>query len=200
MEDPITLPALPIPLRWDVAPARCEHNASRLRIEAGRLTDLFVDPAGDTVRLNAPRLIGTPPEGDYQFSARVTVEFAATFDAGCLLVWADESRWAKLCFERSPAGAPMIVSVVTRRASDDANGFVVTGSTVWLRISRLGRAYAFHASTDGSSWSFVRNFDLGAEASQIGFVSQSPTGDRCAATFDDIRFVPGSLADLRDGS
>jgi hypothetical protein len=201
VETPITLSALPIPLRWDVSPVRCETDGTtRLRVEAGRLTDLFVDPGGDSVRLNAPRLIGTPPEGDFQFSARVAVEFAATFDAGVLLVWADESRWAKLCFERSPGRAPMIVSVVTRRASDDANGFIVTGRTVWLRISRLGRAHAFHASTDGASWSFVRYFDLGAEATQIGFESQSPTGDGCAATFDDVRFVRARLADLRNGS
>jgi regulation of enolase protein 1 (concanavalin A-like superfamily) len=180
---------------------RCDTNgATYLRVEAGRLTDLFVDPGGDSVRLNAPRLVGTPPEGDYQFSARVAVEFKATFDAGVLLVWADESRWAKLCFERSPGRAPMIVSVVTRRASDDANGFIVTGRSVWLRVSRLGRAYAFHASTDGGSWSLVRHFDLGAEATQIGFVSQSPTGEGCAVTFDEIRFVRERLPDLRNGS
>ena len=190
-----------MPLRWDVSPVRAETDgAARLRVEAGRLTDLFVDPGGESVRLNAPRLVGVPPEGDYQFSARVGVEFSATFDAGVLLVWADETRWAKLCFERSPGRAPMIVSVVTRRSSDDANGFIATGRTVWLRISRRGRAYAFHASTDGRSWSFVRHFDLGAEATQIGFVSQSPTGEGCTVTFEDIRFVQRRLPDLRDGS
>jgi uncharacterized protein len=201
MGPPISLSALPMPLRWDVAPADCDTDgAAHLRVEAGRLTDLFVDPGGEGVTLNAPRLIGTPPEGDFQFSARVGVAFAASYDAGVLLVWADETRWAKLCFERSPGRAPMIVSVVTRRASDDANGFIVTGRTAWLRISRLGRAYAFHASTDGLSWSFVRYFDLGAESTQIGFESQSPTGGGCAATFDDIRFVRERLADLRNGS
>ncbi|HKS99675.1 MAG TPA: DUF1349 domain-containing protein [Rugosimonospora sp.] len=199
MERSIALPALPMPLRWHVAPVSCDLDGS-LRIEAGRRTDLFVHPGGDGVTLNAPRLLGTPPEGDFQFSARVTVEFAGTFDAGVLLVWADDARWAKLCFERSPAGEHMVVSVVTRRASDDANGFTVAGRTVWLRISRLGRAYAFHASTDGVSWSFVRHFDLGAEAAQLGFVVQSPTGDGCAASFDRVTFIRGRLADLRDGS
>jgi uncharacterized protein len=201
MEEPVTLSALPMPLRWDVAAVRCHHDgAARLRIEAGRLTDLFVDPGGDSVRLNAPRLMGVPPHGDFQLAARVSVEFAASFDAGSLVIWADESRWAKLCFERSPARAPMIVSVVTRRASDDANGFIVTGRSVWLRISRLARAFAFHASSNGTSWSFVRHFDLGTEAAQIGFESQSPTGEGCTATFEDIRFVPGRLTDLRNGS
>jgi uncharacterized protein len=200
MGDPVTFPAVPMPMRWQVAPEQADVDDSRLRIGAARNTDLFVDPGGDGVTLNAPRLLGPPPPGDFQLSARVSVEFAATFDAGVLLVWADETRWAKLCFERSPAGAPMVVTVVTRRASDDANAFVVSGGVVWLRVSRLGRAHAFHASTDGASWAFVRYFDLGAEASLIGFEAQSPTGDGCVATFDDIRFVRARLADLRDGS
>jgi hypothetical protein len=34
----------------------------------------------------------------------------------------------------------------------------------------------------------------------IGFEAQSPTGDGCAVTFDDIRFTSQRLADLRDGS
>jgi hypothetical protein len=74
--------------------------------------------------LNAATLLGGPPDGDFQFSARVTVGFESAFDAGVLLLWLDERRWAKLCFEFSPAGEPMIVSVVCRGVSDDANAFV----------------------------------------------------------------------------
>jgi uncharacterized protein len=117
-----------------------------------------------------------------------------------LLVWLDDSRWAKLCFEFSPAGEPMVVSVVTRRISDDANAFKVEGSTVWLRISRLTRSYAFHASTDGRSWSFIRHFELGSEPARIGFESQSPKGTGCTAVFEEIRFATTRLADLRDGT
>jgi hypothetical protein len=206
MDDTIALAGLPMSVRWEGLPASWSGQPASLRIEAGPDTDLFVDPAGDSTRLNAPRLLGTPPEGDFQLSATVTVDFADTFDAGVLLLWADEQRWAKLCFERSPQGEPMVVTVVTRRSSDDANAFVVDGKHVRLRISRIGRAYAFHASpvpTSGAAaprWSFVRYFDLGAQAVRIGFEAQSPTGRGCAATFDDIRYVPERLTDLRDGS
>jgi regulation of enolase protein 1 (concanavalin A-like superfamily) len=189
-----------MPLRWGVEPVRYDADDQALRIEAGPKTDIFIDPAGDGKYLSAPRLLGAPPEGDFQFAARVSVDFAADFDAGVLLLWADEQRWAKLCFEYSPQGEPMIVSVVNRRSSDDANGFVVDGRTVWLRISRLGRAFAFHASTDGELWSFVRYFDLGAEAMLVGFEAQSPLGEGCTATFDEIAFRTQRLSDLRDGS
>ena len=41
---------------------------------------------------------------DFRLSARVTVDFRATFDAGVLLLWLDEAHWAKLCFEYTPDG------------------------------------------------------------------------------------------------
>jgi len=87
----------------------------------------------------APRLLG-PVEGGFQLSARVRCTFAGTFDARALLLWADERCWAKLAFEISPQGEPMVVSVVTDRLSDDANAFVVQDGGVWLRVSRLARA------------------------------------------------------------
>lgn len=161
-------------------------------------SDLFVDPGGAAAMLNAATLLGAPPAGDFQLSARVTVDFAATYDAGVLLLWVDERHWGKLCFEFSPAGEPMIVSVVTRGFSDDANAFVVPNRSVWLRVSRIDQAYAYHASTDGKEWRMIRFFRMGAAS--VGFEAQSPLGDGCAVTFEEIRFVPERLGDLRDGS
>jgi uncharacterized protein len=168
-----------------------------LEITAGELTDLFVDPQGKPPSLNAPNRL-SEVSGDFTLSARVTVPFDSAFDAGVLLLWVDERTWAKLCFEFSPQRQPMVVSVVTRGVSDDCNSFDVDGSTVWLRIARVGRAYAFHASTDGKSWQFVRHFGLDG-VPQVGFSAQSPTGKGCAVTFDQIRFTSETLGDLRDG-
>ncbi len=174
---------------------------------AGARSDLFIDP-GDGAQLNAESLLnaatllGVPPEGDFQFSARVTVDFASTFDAGVLLLWVDERHWGKLCFEYSPAREPMVVSVVTRGVADDANAFVVDGGPVWLRVARIDRAFAYHASTDGKTWRMVRFFviDEADATTQIGFAAQSPTGEGCTVRFDEIRFLHERLEDLRDGS
>ncbi|SCE80924.1 hypothetical protein GA0070216_102239 [Micromonospora matsumotoense] len=170
-------------------------------------SDIFIDPAaGDPLHaeptLTAATLLGLPPDGDFQFSARVTVDFAATYDAGVLLLWVDERHWGKLCFEFSPDGEPMIVSVVGRGVADDANAFVVDARTVWLRVSRIDHAFAYHASVDGRTWRMVRYFtvDGAATATTIGFEAQSPTGEGCRVTFDDIHFTRDRLADLRDGS
>lgn len=175
------------------------HLPPSLSMTAGPRTDLFVDPQGGSPALNAPRLLARAA-GDFQLSARVTVDFAATFDAGVLALYADDGAWAKLCFERSPQGEPTVVSVVTRGVSDDANAFTVEGREVWLRVSRLGAAHAFHASTDGSRWRFVRHFALEpADGLAVGFLAQSPEGSGCAVTFDEIAYRPTRLTDLRSG-
>jgi hypothetical protein len=208
MIEPLTLPGLPFP----VTPSELDvwgraRHADAVVANAPAHTDFYISPGGEgsadaESMLNAATLLGTPPIGDFQFSARVTVDFAARFDAGVLLVWIDERHWAKLCFELSPAAEPMVVSVVTRDVSDDANAFVVPDRSVWLRISRLDHVYAFHASTDGQAWRLIRVFTFGEmlDGHSIGFEAQSPTGDGCIVTFDRIRFTFERLGDLRDGS
>ena len=182
---------------------RIDEAAASVTASAAPHSDMFIDPAADAEpTLNAVTLLGAPPDGDFQFSARVTVEFGSTYDAGVLLLWIDDRHWCKLCFELSPDGEPMIVSVVTRGVSDDANAFVVDGRPVWLRVSRIGQALAYHASLDGKTWRLIRVFaiDGASTSAAIGFEAQSPTGDGCVVTFDDIRFTRERLGDLRDGS
>jgi uncharacterized protein len=207
--DHVNVPGVPFPLVPSPDGAwRPDAGTGAVAATAAAHTDIFVDPGGDDPlnaesMLNAATLLGVPPQGDFQLSARVTVDFAATYDAGVLLIWIDEHRWGKLCFEFSPDGEPMVVSVVTRGVSDDANAFTVPGRSVWLRVSRMGRAYAYHASLDGRRWQMIRFFSIDAEAAvpdKVGFEAQSPTGDGCTVTFDEIRFVPERLAALRDGS
>jgi hypothetical protein len=197
----VRLDRMPMPLRWLVQPDRWHANGSTLSLVAAGRTDWFVDPSGEREpALNGAALVGDA-DGDYLFSARVRVRFEATFDAGALLLHADDRTWAKLCFEYSPANEPMVVSVVTRGTSDDADGFGVDGDEVWLRIARLGRAFAFHASADGRKWCLVRHFTLGDGVEPaVGFEAQSPTGAGCEVMFEEIRFEARTLRDLRDGS
>ena len=95
----------------------------------------------------------------------------------------------------------MVVSVVTRGVSDDANAFPVEADHVWLRVARVG-AVVRPPRVD-------RRQPLGADPAlrldeehepEVGFLAQSPTGDGCTATFEDIRFLPERLGDLRSGA
>ncbi len=199
MSDAVEIEALPFELSWHVEPVEFRAGPDSLRAEAGGETDLFVHPGTGAEQLTAPRLVGRAV-GEYTLAARVTVDFRATFDAGVLLLWDDERSWAKLCFELSPQGDPTVVSVVTRGVSDDCNSFGIEGAEVWLRVARLGAAFAFHASTDGTRWQLVRHFALETHGDPlVGFLVQSPRGTGCAARFEQISFVAGGLADIRSG-
>lgn len=197
----VTIPSLPVPLRWLGPPRSWESGEDSVSFSAGPRCDLFVDPAGAvSTGLESPPMLVGEPAGDFALSARVGVDFASTYDAGVLVLYRDESCWAKLCFERSPQGQPTVVSVVNRRVSDDCNHFAVEGSRIWLRVARGGECFAFHASTDGARWQLVRYFALDDAAGiSVGFEAQSPTGEGCRVSFDEIRYEAGGVTDLRCG-
>jgi len=197
------LPGLPFPLEQTGTPA-CEAVVAggSLVLTSGPKSDLFIDPMGDEgARPDAGRLTGLPNDQDFTFAARVTVQFGEIFDAGVLLVYLSDRRWAKLCYEFSPQRRPTAVTVVTHGISDDSNSFATAGAPLWLRVTRSGRAWAFHASEDGAYWQLLRYFSLGeTSGARVGFLAQSPAGHGCTATFDSISFRVGAPANLRDGS
>lgn len=101
-------------------------------------------------------------------------------------------------------GTTRVVSVVTRDGkSDDCDSWPIDRAGTYLRISRLGPAFALHASVDGEHWNMVRYFgmrDSAPESVKIGFVAQSPSGEGTTATFSHIAFDAKTLTQVRDGS
>ena len=181
---PLLTPWLPFPLEpGGHPPVGYELGPADLTLTAAAGTDMFVDPAGSGQAPDAGRLTGTPPAGDFSLAAHVSVGFASTYDAGVLVLHAGPRRWAKLCFELSPQLTPTAVTVVTRGTSDDCNSFEVTGDSLWLRITRSGAAWAFHASTDGGWWRLLRYFSLGVTTGPAGPARRAgPAAKRAAPT------------------
>lgn len=193
---------LPGDLQWKNDPVDWSIGADgTLSITAGAKTDWFVDPSGNGwVSSNAPAALFAPPVENYLVSAKVTVNFASTFDAGVIALYERENVWTKLCFEYSPQGKPMIVSVVTRGFSDDCNSTVIDGNTIYLRVARIADAFALHYSQDGKYWNLVRYFTMGkVENLRVGFLAQSPIGQGCHVVFSEIAYREGVLKDLRSG-
>ncbi len=205
----IALPGLP-ELTWlNGFVGSAEADGSILTMTAPPQSDLFNNPLDSSVNASVPALCFTPM-GDFTLSAKVSVEFASGFDGGVLIVHQGPGDYAKLCFEATPRLEPMAVSVVTRGVSDDANGPVINGTTLWLRVTRLGPTIAFHHSLDGTWWHFTRWFQLRNPDAPLvaGMLAQSPTGEGCRATFADVTYRQISvtayderaMASLRDGS
>ena len=195
-----TLPGIPGELRWLNAPMDWSVEGDTLVITAGKETDLFLDPRGEYAADSSPRALFTPDD-EFLLSSRTEVAFGSTYDAGVLVVHGRRDQWAKLCFERAPSGEPTIVSVVNKGVSDDANSVPIKGNRVFLRVAGLGKGVsAFHYSLDREYWHLVRYFSLEqAEGLEVGFSSQSPTGQSCRSTFSDIRYDKKTLENLRNG-
>ncbi|NOK58644.1 MAG: DUF1349 domain-containing protein [Chloroflexi bacterium AL-W] len=198
-----TIPTIPEALHWRHQPQswNVDEQSHDLTITAGTKTDWFYDPDRSNRNDNAPMALFTPPDTHFLLSAKVTVTFATPFDAGVLVLYEQDDVWAKLCFENSPQHKPMIVSVVTRGLSDDCNATIITEPSVFLRLYRNADTFAFHYSHDGTYWHLVRYFSLGTLTNlQVGFSSQSPTGDACTSIFSAMCYQQGMLTDIRNGN
>jgi len=197
----IDMPGVP-PLEWVNSEGTVEKPADGvLRITAAAGADWSNDAFGGAQQ-HAATLLGFVPPGDFSLSAHaVVVGERSTFDAAVLAIWGDRDHWAKLCFEYSPQGEAMVVSVVTNEYSDDCNSTLVVEGAVHLRITRSGAGWAFHSSADGRTWVFVRVFRLAyAGPASVGFLAQAPLGERCIAEFHNITYSTAIPADFRDGS
>jgi len=199
---PFTLKSIPGELNWKNAPVTFDtQSGNGLDITAGPVCDWFHNPGDASIKNNAPVALFTRASENFLLSAKVTVEFKYTYDAGVLFLYVNDDTWAKLCFEYSPQNEAMVVSVVTRGRSDDCNSTVIGSHTVYLRVYKQGNELAFHYSTEGQYWHFVRHFTIGDLSNlQTGFAAQSPTGKGCTAHFTEIVYRSGILTNLRDGS
>jgi uncharacterized protein len=194
----IQLSSIPSPLSWHLEPQDWNITDNVLNATAGAKTDLFIDPLSSNTSLNASMLVFENNQ-EFMLSARVTVDFKGTFDAGVLVVYQHETSWAKLCFEYSPNKDPMVVSVVTKGTSDDCNSVFIDGNSIYLRVSRINTGFAFHFSNDAKRWHMIRAFALEPGAAQVGFLVQAPMGESCRASFSEITFEHKTLSDIRSG-
>src|SRR5215469_9483304 len=174
----LSITDLPGMAAWKNSPVAFQMENGRLSIVAGPSTDWFISPLDGKSSSNGPLLLFDPAE-DFILTAKLNVDFGSQWDAGVLMVYENDTNWAKFALEMSVYGEPTIVTVVTRGISDDCNSTSVSGGSIWYRIAKLGQAFGFYASPDGNGWRMVRAFTLGASKNlRVGFGSQSPMGRR----------------------
>lgn len=83
---------------WRNDPAAWSIENGVLTITSGEKTDWYIEPTGHHRVASSPLLLVPAPQ-DFWFSARITVDFQSRFDAGALVVYADEMNWVKFAFE-----------------------------------------------------------------------------------------------------
>lgn len=184
-----------------------EHKDGVLTLLAEDNTDFFNSPVKEEGFFPQPvssaHLFYTELTGDFVLKARVSLDFISTYDASALLVYENENVWAKLALENSdmPCRKPAVVSVVTNRISDDCNGPVVDGNSVWFQISRVDDCFAFHYSLDGEVYNMVRVFTLPVGRTvKAGFSAQAPMGKGGKRCFDHISIENRRVENIRAGA
>jgi uncharacterized protein len=192
-------PGSSAPFQWENASTYTALPGGGIRMAAPAKSDFFQDPAGVLLNDSAPYLY-LPVTGDFVVRAHVTHPFRATYDAAALLVRSTATQWAKLCFEGTDFGTHAIVSVITNRTSDDANGVNYHWPAVWLQVVRTGNVFAMHYAPDGEQWQMVRVFRLDLpETVKVGMVAQSPIGSGTEADFLSFSLEPRTVSNIRAG-
>ena len=112
------LPGFPAAPHWRNNPADWLLKDGTLTIKSAEKTDWYIAPTNGGDSKNSPMLLFPGPK-DFWFSAKVTVDFKSSFDAGVLAIYSNDKTWVKFALEQSNEGKPSIVTVVTRGLSDE---------------------------------------------------------------------------------
>lgn len=191
--------------KW-VNESKAEYKDGVLTVYAPSQTDYFNSPVKENGAFPEPvanaSLYYTELTGDFVFKTKVQLEFKNFYDAAALLVYENENVWAKLALENSdlPCRKPAVVSVVTNRISDDCNGPVMEGNSVWFQVSRVDDCFAFHYSVDGKEYQMVRVFTLPVgKTVKVGFEAQAPMGEGGNRYYSEISIENKRVKNVRAG-
>lgn len=156
---------------------------------------MFRDPNVTYNTDNAPKLWFHPDE-NFVLSACIHHDFSNKWDGGALVLKSDSLHWVKFCFEKDYTGAKRVVSVVTKKISDDCNSVEIDDSKIFFKLAKAGKVITLYYSTKGDKWYLVRHFQFETSSDlKLGFLAQSPTGTQCTVTFTDITYKAVAIRD-----
>ncbi len=194
-QQPVKINGIPKLLYWENTPNSVSLKAGVLEIEAGTKTDMFRDPNVTYNTDNAPKLMFVPDK-DFVLSATIEHSFVNKWDAGGLVLKADSLNWIKLCFERDYLGYRRVVSVVTKDVSDDANSQLINENFAHFKIAKAANVVTLYVSTDGKKWLLIRHLQFNTDKEiKVGFLAQSPVGQRCKVKFSNIKYEARKIKD-----
>ena len=109
---------------------QCEYESFEggYLLRARPKSDMVVDAQTGQAVSNAVYL-AEEMTGDFTFSACVSHDFKSTYDACCLIAYANDALWSKACFECTEESEHAVVTVMTNGRSDDANSVRIPDNT-----------------------------------------------------------------------
>jgi regulation of enolase protein 1 (concanavalin A-like superfamily) len=195
----VRIKSIPFELTWENSPESFHISGDNLQIVAGAKTDMFRDPNVTYNTDNAPKLL-FKPDNDFVLTASIQHAFVSKWDGGAIVLKKDSLNWIKFCFEKDYTGARRVVSVVTKNISDDCNSVEIPSDKVFYKIAKADNVITLYYSVDGSKWFLIRHFQFDISGDfYIGFLAQSPTGDRCQVSFSNISYTAKKIKDPYTG-
>ena len=195
----IRIDAIPFPMHWENTPLTFTRSADLLSITAGEKTDMFRDPNVTYNTDNAPKLLFTP-DNDFVLTARIEHPHTSKWDGGAIVIKQDSLNWVKFCFEKDYTGAHRVVTVVTKDVSDDCNSGEIKGNAVFYKIAKADNVITLYVSNDGAKWFLVRHLQMDLKPGfKVGFLAQSPTGDKATVKFSRINYRHVKIKDPYEG-
>jgi uncharacterized protein len=191
----VNFTAIPHKMFWENTPKSFSVTKDQIVIEAGKETDMFRDPNVSYNTDNAPKLL-FEADDNFVLTASVEQAFANKWDGGAIVIKQDSLNWIKFCFEKDYTGAKRVVSVVTKGISDDCNSVEMTSSKVYYKVAKADNVITLYCSPDGIRWLLIRHLQFNTVTGfKVGFLAQSPTGDRCEVTFSNIVYTVKKIKD-----
>ena len=183
-----------------------EKTENKIVITAPGKTDFFCGAQEECEEGFLPNVLTNAPfyyteiEGNFVIKAKVSHEFKDIYDSASLMAMKNLECWAKACFEYTDFGTHAVVSVVTNKFSDDANGCNLEGNTAWLQICRVGNNFGIHYSTDGDKFYMMRFFTLPADpVMKVGLLAQSPLGTGGKRIYENLSIEKKTVKNIRAG-
>ena len=186
--------------KWLNEPKSFEIENGTLKVVAEKETDFFNDPENNKKTSTAPVLF-KEINGDFVAKALVRPDFSSMWNAVALMVYIDNDNWIKFAFENSDATGRSIVSVVTKKVSDDANGVILNEQDqIWLKLVRKGNIYSMFWSKNGKDFKMTRLCTMPKiDTVKIGLEVQSPVGKSVAHKIDHFEIERTTVKNLRKG-
>jgi uncharacterized protein len=200
-EKEVSIQSIPAKQVWDKKPLQFAAGKNNIRITAGKETDLYCFVDGNYYTNTAPKLLFTP-DSNFVLTAKIIPDFKSVYDGGAILVYSDDSNWAKLLFEMNDDKTLALgSSLVKNRRGDDNYHTIIDKNEVFVRLARSGKIFNFYYSKDGSKWNLLRTFPYEKfDNLKIGFYAQSPKGESCTVQFNDITYKGEKFKDYFTGN